>query len=73
MCVVTDHSGNTKTRREYVRIYDRDQSFLRVWQDGFSTLHKTVGKAESVQWVIQIAAYPKPKVTWFDPDGEVRD
>lgn len=71
MCIVTDHSGNTKTRREYVRIYDRDQSFLRVWQDGFSTLHKTVGKAESVQWVIQIAAYPQPKITWFDPDGEV--
>ena len=70
-CLVTDHSGNTKARREFVRIYNRDQTFLRVLRDGFQTLHKTVGKSESVQWVVKISAYPSVTVTWFDPDGQV--
>jgi len=70
-CIVTDHSGNQQTRREFIRIYDRDQSFLRVWQDGYSTLHKSSGKDDSVQWVVEIASHPPPRVTWFDPDGNV--
>ena len=71
-CLVMDHSDNNQVRREFVRIYERDQSFLRVWQDGFSTLHKSSGKKdETVQWVVEIAAHPAPTVTWIDPDGEV--
>ena len=71
-CLVMDHSDNNQVRREFVRIYDRDQSFLRVWQDGFTTLHKSSGnKDETVQWVVEIAAHPAPTVTWYDPDGEV--
>ena len=71
-CLVTDHSDNQQVRREFVRIYDRNQSFLRVWQDGFSTLHKSSGKKdETVQWVVEISAHPRPTVTWYDPDGEV--
>ena len=31
-CIVTDHSNNNQTRREFIRIYERDQSFLKVWQ-----------------------------------------
>lgn len=70
-CVVTDHSNNQQTRREFIRIYDRDQSFLRVWQDGYSTFHKSSGKDDSVQWVVEIASHPPPRVTWYDPDGNV--
>ena len=70
-CIVTDHSNNQQTRREFVRIYERDQSFLRVWQDGYSTLHKSSGKDDSVQWVVEIASHPPPRVTWYDPDGNI--
>ena len=71
-CLVMDHSDNNQVRREFVRIYDRDQSFLRVWQDGFTTLHKSSGnKDETVQWVVEIASHPAPTVTWYDPDGQV--
>ena len=52
-CVVTDHSGNKQTRREFVRVYARDASFLRVWHDGFSSLQKPSG-AEGVQWVVEV-------------------
>ena len=71
-CVVKDHSDNQQVRREFVRIYERDQSFLRVWQDGFTTLHKSSGsKDETVQWVVEIASHPPPRVTWYDPEGDV--
>jgi len=70
-CIVTDHSNNQQTRREFVRIYERNQSFLRVWQDGYSTLHKSSGKDDSVQWVVEIASHPPPRVTWYDPDGNI--
>lgn len=52
-CIVTDHSNNNQTRREFIRIYERDQSFLKVWQDGYSTLHKTAGKEDTVQVGLQ--------------------
>ena len=70
-CIVTDHSNNNQSRREFIRIYERDQSFLKVWQDGYNTLHKSVGKDETVQWVVEIASHPPPRVTWFDPQGNV--
>ena len=71
-CLVIDHSDNKKVRREFVRILEREESFLRVWQDGYSTLHRSSGsKHEAVQWVVEIAAHPAPTVTWYDPDGEV--
>ena len=70
-CIVTDHSNNNQSRREFIRIYQRDQSFLKVWQDGFNTLHKSAGKDESVQWVVEIASHPPPRVTWYDPDGNI--
>ena len=77
-CIVTDHSNNNQKRREFIRIYERDQSFLKVWQDGSTALHKTAGRDESVQWVVEIASNPSPSVTWYDnqghiiPDGEDR-
>ena len=71
-CLVIDHSDNKKVRREFVRILDREESFLRVWQDGYSTLHRSSGsKEESVQRVVEMAAHPAPSVTWYDPEGEV--
>ena len=71
-CLVMDHSENHQIRREFVRIYDRNQSFLRVWHDGFNTLHRSVGnKDDTVTWVVEIAAHPAPTVTWYDPDGDI--
>ena len=72
VCQVMDHSDNEHKGREFVRIYDRDQSILRVWQDGFNTLHKSSGKKdETVQWVVGIISHPAPRVTWYDPDLRV--
>ena len=68
-CIVTDHSNNNQSRREFIRIYERDQSFLKVWQDGYNTLHKSADKDETVQWLVEIASHPPPRVTWFDPKG----
>ncbi|XP_023347785.1 vascular endothelial growth factor receptor 1, partial [Eurytemora carolleeae] len=70
-CVVTDHSGNSKSKREFIRIYERDQSFLNVWQEGSSTIQKPGGREETVQWVVNIQAHPPPRLTWFDPDGQI--
>ena len=72
VCQVLDHSDNKQTRREFVRIYERDQSILRVWQDGTKTLHRSSGqKDETVQWVVGIISHPAPRVTWYDPDLRV--
>lgn len=72
VCLVMDHSDNEHKGREFVRIYERDQSILRVWQDGFNTLHKSSGKKdETVQWVVGIISHPAPRVTWYDPDHRV--
>jgi hypothetical protein len=38
-CVVTDHSGNSKSKREFIRIYERDQSFLNA-HEGMHSLAK---------------------------------
>ena len=59
-------------RREFVRILAADQSFLRVWHDGYSTLHRASGSKEdsAVQWVVEVAAHPAPAITWRGPDGE---
>ena len=53
-------------------MFGRDHSFLRVWHDGFSTLHRSTGDSdEVVQWVVEISSHPAPTVTWYDPDGEI--
>jgi len=70
-CIVTDHSKNSRSKREFIRIYERNQSFLRVWQEGSTTIQKPGGRDEIVQWVVNIQAHPSPSVTWYDPDGEV--
>jgi len=72
VCTVKDHSGNSQLKREYIRVYKNNENFLRVWQDGYSTLHKAGGREDSVQWVVEMASLPgPPSVTWFDPDGRV--
>jgi len=72
VCAVKDHSGNSQLKREYIRVYKNNENFLRVWQDGYSTLHKAGGREDSVQWVVEMASLPgPPSVTWFDPDGRV--
>ncbi len=53
------------------RIYERDQSFLRVWQDGSSTIQKSAGRDESVQWVVHMASHPTPQISWYDPEGQL--
>ena len=55
-----------------MRILAADQSFLRVWHDGYSTLHRASGSKEdsAVQWVVEVAAHPAPAITWRGPDGE---
>ena len=69
-CTVTDHSGNKQTRREFVRIYERDQSFLKVWQqEQFPSLHRTAAKGKTVQWTMMISSHPPASVTWYDPAG----
>ena len=70
-CVVTDHSNNRQTRREFIRIYERDQSFLKVWQDGFDTFNKSTGVDEAVQWMVEIASHPPPRVSWYDRLGNL--
>ena len=63
-----DHSDNEHRGREFVRIYERDQRILRVWQDGFNTLDKSSGKKdETVQWVVGIISHPDLRVI---ADGE---
>ena len=70
-CIVTDHSNNQQTRREFIRIYERDQSFLRVWLEGSDTYNKTSGTEETVQWIVEIASHPPPRVSWYDPKGNL--
>ena len=70
-CIVTDHSNNQQTRREFIRIYERDQSFLRVWLEGSDTYNKTAATEETVQWVVEIASHPPPRVSWYDPRGNL--
>ena len=71
-CLVMDHSDNQKHRKEFVRVYGKDQSFLRVWHDGYSTLHKATGdQDEVVQWVVEISSHPAPTITWYDPEGDI--
>jgi hypothetical protein len=53
------------------RIYERDQSFLRVWQDGSATLQKSAGREESAQWVVHISSLPQPRISWYDPDNQL--
>ena len=72
VCTVKDHSGNQKLKREYIRVYKNNENFLRVWQDGYSTVRKTGGQDDRVQWVVEMASLPgPPTVTWYDPDGRV--
>ena len=70
VCIVRDHSGNQQLKREYIRVYKRDQSMLKVWQDGLSSLHKAGEKGDSVQWVVEILSHPPPRVSWYSPNGD---
>ena len=52
-------------------MYERDQSFLRVWQDGVAVLQKAAGRDEVVQWVVHAASHPTPRISWYDPDNQL--
>uniref|UniRef100_A0A0K2U975 Platelet-derived growth factor receptor-like protein n=1 Tax=Lepeophtheirus salmonis TaxID=72036 RepID=A0A0K2U975_LEPSM len=72
-CKVTDHSKNTQTTREFVHILKEEESYLRIYYDGYQTIERggvELKRDDPVQWVVHIEAYPKPNVTWFGPDGK---
>ena len=63
-CTVVDHSYNTQTKSEFIRILEEQESYLRIWLDGYQNVDKTIGDTGNVQWVVQIAAHPEPVVEW---------
>ena len=64
-CTVVDHSYNTQTKSEFIRILEEQESYLRIWLDGYQNVDKTIGDSGNVQWVVQIAAHPEPVVEWY--------
>jgi len=70
-CIVTDHSKNSRAKREFIRIYERDESFLKVGMEGTNTVQKPGGRDETVQWVVNVQAQPRASLTWYDPDDRV--
>ena len=63
-CTVVDHSHNTQTKSEFIRILEEQESYLRIWLDGYQKVDKTIGDPGNVQWVVQIVAHPEPVVEW---------
>ncbi len=80
-CRVTDHSGNTKSRSEFVRVADRDEPFLRLAPDAVdeerevgTAWGREHGGADELRWVVQVEGDPRPtSVVWHDPRGRPID
>ena len=64
-CKVKDHSGHTQSKTEFVRILEEEESYLRLYYEGFQTIELgPEDKHEPVQWVVQIESHPQPTVEW---------
>ncbi len=64
-CKVVDHSGNTKTKTEFIRVLEQEETYIRIYFEAYQTLDITLGLDEKpVQWVVQIEAHPQPTIEW---------
>ena len=65
-CRVRDHSGNTQSKTEFVRILEEEESYLRIYYEGWQTIERgPEDNNEPVQWVVQIESHPQPTVEWW--------
>ena len=74
-CTVEDHSGNKKSKSEFVRILEADEPFLRLIPDAIDVereigtkrakANERKGQDDDLRWVVQIESNPKPiSVVW---------
>ena len=69
-CSVEDHSGNKKSKSEFVPVLKKEQPFLRVYSDASDHIITSTGldddaRPTPVRWVVQIESHPEPSVTWY--------
>ena len=68
-CSVEDHSGNKKSKSEFIPVLKKEQPFLRVYSDASDHIITSTGiddnaRPTPVRWVVQIESHPEPSVTW---------
>ncbi|XP_065201888.1 vascular endothelial growth factor receptor 1-like isoform X2 [Planococcus citri] len=60
----------SKNETHLLHIHDKNESFLNIATHGESReLIRKAGEAQ-IKWVVNVTAYPKAAITWFDPDGK---
>lgn len=65
VCTVKDHSGNVKTKKHFVRVFKKDENFLRISTGAYQQLSlNEENDNQPVQWVVQIESHPEPTVIW---------
>nr|CAD7196039.1 unnamed protein product [Timema douglasi] len=63
-CKVTDHNKNTNSISKYMKVFDLNTSYNDMVHKGRATVTEYAGN--SVMWVVDIIAHPKPNITWYD-------
>ncbi|XP_037082735.1 vascular endothelial growth factor receptor 1-like isoform X2 [Pollicipes pollicipes] len=65
-CTGRDHNGLTNSRTEYIRIYDADQASVELIA---AKTEFDMRLGTSVKIVVNVKAYPRPDVVWYNPGG----
>ncbi|CAG2053296.1 unnamed protein product [Timema podura] len=63
-CQVTDHNKNTNNISKYMKVFDLNTSYNDLVHKGRATVTEYAGN--SIMWVVDIIAHPKPNITWYD-------